>query len=190
MKILTTNIGKRLEVNWKGTLITTGIFKKPVNEHVFLDIEDVKGDVLCDRESHGGIDQAVYAFSFKHYEYWKELYPDLEWTAGGMFGENLTIDDLDETKVHVGDTFKIGREVVIQVTKPRPPCLKLAIKFNDTAILKQFWKNSMCGVYFKVIQTGFVKEGDVLEQIKSFPENPTIAAIYAQKRIDKESVDS
>ncbi len=184
MKIVATNIGDRKEITWKGKLITTGIFKTPTEVPIFLDIEDVKGDTLCDREKHGGIDQAVYAYSLKHYNYWKEVYPKLSWTKGGMFGENLTIDDLDETKIHIGDTFKIG-EVIIEVTKPRPPCLKLGIKFNDTAILKQFWNTTMCGVYFKVLQIGFVKAGDELKQIKSCPENKTIAEVYTEKRIAK-----
>jgi len=185
MKIVATNIGDRVEIDWKGKLVTTGIFKFPTQEPIFLDVEDVKGDTLCDRKNHGGIDQAVYAYSFKHYEYWKGLYPDLEWTSGGMLGENLTIDDLDETKTHIGDTFKIGDKVIIEVTKPRPPCLKLGVKFNNVAMLKQFWNTTMCGVYFKVIQTGFVKEGDVLHQIRSCPENKTIAEVYTEKRLAK-----
>lgn len=184
MKIVTTNIGERVEKVWKGKKISTGIFKKPVGKPIFLDVEDVKGDILCDREKHGGIDQAVYAYSLKHYAYWKNIYPNLSWENGGMLGENLTIDDLDETKIHIGDTFKIG-EVLIEVTKPRPPCLKLGIKFNDIAILKQFWNTTMCGVYFKVLQVGFVKAGDELKQIKSCPENKTIAEVYTEKRIAK-----
>ena len=184
MKIVATNISERREIDWKGTIITTGIFKEPVDTPIFLDEEDVKGDTICNREKHGGIEQAVYAYSLKHYKYWQTLYPDLEWLSGGMLGENLTIDDLDETKTHVGDTFKVG-EAIIEVTKARPPCLKLAVKFNDTAILKQFWNTSMCGVYFKVLQTGFVKSGDVLEQVKSCPENKTIAVVYNETRITK-----
>ena len=184
MKIVTTNIGKKREFNYKGKTITTGIYKEPVVHPIFLDSEDVKGDVLCDREKHGGFNQAVYAFSLKHYEYWKNMYPNLIWTAGGMFGENLTIDDLDETKVRIGDTFKVG-ETIIEVTKPRPPCLKLAIKFEDTAILKQFWNTSMCGVYFKVLVTGYVKSGDRMELLQRNPNNQTIAEVYQAKRMAK-----
>jgi len=185
MKIITTNIGDRIEIDWKGKLITTGIFKYPVKEPIFLDIEDVKGDAICDRENHGGILQAIYGYSLKHYDYWKQLYPDLEWTEGGMFGENLSIDDLDETKIHVGDTFKVGKDVVLEVTKSRQPCMKLGVRFNDMKVVKQFWNSTMCGVYFKVIKTGFVQEGDVFEQIKSYPENKTIAEVYTEKRYAK-----
>ena len=184
MKIVSTNIGDKKEVNWKGEIITTGIFKYPVAAPIFLDIEDVVGDTVCDRENHGGIDQAVYAYSLKHYEYWKTIHPDLDWQLG-MFGENLTIDDLDESKLHVGDTFKVG-ETILEVTKPRLPCLKLGVRFNDMKMVKQFWKQNLPGLYFKILQTGFVKTGDEFVQIKSCPENLTITAAYQNKRVEKE----
>lgn len=180
MKIVATNIGDRREINWKGKTVTTGIFKFPIDQPIFLDIETVREDTICDRNYHGGIDQAVYGYSLKHYDFWKEKYPDLEWTYG-MFGENLTIDDLEETKIHVGDTYKVGG-CIVEVTKPRQPCMKLGVRFNDMKVVKQFWNTTMSGVYFKILQTGTVQAGDVFEQIKSCPENPTIAAIYETKK--------
>ena len=183
MKVIATNIGESREINWKGKKITTGIFKYPVQRPIFLDLEKVKEDAICNREYHGGIDQAVYAYSLKHYDYWKELYPQIDWEYG-MFGENLTIDDLDETTTHVGDTYKVG-EVILEVTKPREPCMKLGVRFNDMKIVKQFWKQSFSGVYFKVLQTGCVAVGEELIQIKSCPYNKTIAEVYHQKRTKK-----
>jgi MOSC domain-containing protein YiiM len=183
MKIITTNIGEKREVEWKGKIISTGIFKYPVDEAIFLDTEDVRGDAICNRENHGGILQAIYGYSFKHYNFFKPFYPELDWQMG-IFGENLTIDDLDETKIHQGDTFKVG-DAILEVTKPRNPCMKLGVRFNDMKIVKQFWNTTMCGVYFKVVQTGFVKAGDEFAQIKSCPENPTIADLYVAKRVAK-----
>lgn len=180
MKILSTNIGEKKEINWKGKIVTTGIFKYPIDQPIFLDSENVKGDTICNRAVHGGIDQAVYAYSVKHYDYWKEKYPDLEWSHG-MFGENLTLDDLEETKIHVGDTYKVG-ECIIEVTKPRQPCMKLGVRFNNMKVVKQFWNTTMSGVYFKILQRGHVKAGDVFEQIKSCPENPTVAEVFESKR--------
>ncbi|QTD39136.1 MOSC domain-containing protein [Polaribacter batillariae] len=183
MKIISTNIGERKEIDWKGKKVTTGIFKFPVTEPIFLDTEDVKGDEISDRKNHGGVLQAVYGYSLKHYAFWKEKYPNLNW-ENGMFGENLTVDDLDETKIHQGDTFKIG-ETILEATVQRNPCYKLGIRFNDVKIVKQFWNTTMCGVYFKVLQTGFIKAGDEFTKIKSCPENPTIADLYVAKRVEK-----
>ena len=183
MKIISTNIGERKTVTYKNKTVETGIFKYAVDVPIFLDKEDVKGDVICNREYHGGILQAVYSYSLKHYDFFKPFYPDLDWKFG-IFGENLTIDDLDETKIHTGDIFKVG-EAILEVTVQRNPCYKLGIRFNDMKIVKQFWKTTMCGVYFKVLQTGFVKAGDEFQQIKSCKENPTIADLFIKKREEK-----
>ena len=176
MKIVSTNIGEKKVIDWKGKTVTTGIFKDPVTMPIFLDTKEVAGDEISDRKHHGGILQAIYGYSLKHYQYFKPLYPNLEWQSG-MFGENLTIDDLDETKLHQGDTFQVGA-AILEVTVQRNPCYKLGVRFNDMKIVKQFWNTTMCGVYFKVVQTGFVKVGDVFTQLKSCPENPTIADLY------------
>jgi MOSC domain-containing protein YiiM len=183
MKIISTNIGERKTVTYKNKTVETGIFKYPVNRPIFLDKEDVKGDAICNRENHGGILQAIYGYSLKHYDFFKPNYPDLNWELG-IFGENLTIDDIDERNIHVGDTFKVG-EAILEATLQRNPCYKLGIRFNDMKIVKQFWKTTMCGVYFKVVQTGFVKVGDEFKQIKSCPNNPTIADLYIKKRVEK-----
>lgn len=183
MKIVSTNTGERKEVFWKGEKITTGIFKYTTDKPIFLDIEEVKGDEISDRKYHGGIQQAVYAYSLKHYDFWKPLYPNLDWQLG-MFGENLTVDDIDETNMHVGDTFKVG-ETILEATLQRSPCFKLGIRFEDMKIVKQFWNTTMCGIYFKVIKTGFVKVGDAFHQIKSCAENPTIADLLAKRKKEK-----
>ena len=82
------------------------------------------------------------------------------------------------------DTFKVG-ETIVEVTKPRQPCMKLGVRFNDMKIVKQFWNTDKSGVYFKVLQTGFVKKGDVFELIKTDKTKPTIADVYNEKRIKK-----
>lgn len=180
MKVVSVNIGEKRSVNYKGKIIETGIFKKPVNAPIFLDVEDVKDDVVIDRKYHGGINQAVYAYSENHYSYWKELYPNLNWNYG-MFGENLTISNLEETEIYVGDTYKLG-EVILEVTKPRQPCMKLGIVFEAQNILKQFWNSTKSGIYFKVLQTGSVTVEDKMILIKKSENNPSIAEVYETKK--------
>ena len=186
MKIISVNIGERKTIQWRNKTVETGIFKAPVNEPIFLDLEDVQKDNVVDRKHHGGILQAVYAYSENYYAYWQKLHPDLEWDYG-MFGENLTITDLDETKIHVGSIYQLG-EAKIEVTKPREPCYKLGVRFNDPKIIKQFWNSTKSGVYFKLIETGFVAKNDELILIKEAIDNPTIAEVYTSKRIKKRTV--
>ena len=88
---------------------------------------------------------------------------------------------IDVTKIHVGDTFKVG-EAIIEATLQRNPCYKLGVRFNNMKIVKHFWSTTMCGVYFKVIQPGLVNVGDELKQTKSSKTNPTIADLYKQQK--------
>ena len=180
MKLLSTNIGDRKVVKWDNKAIETGIYKHAINTPIFLGEEDVISDAVVDRKYHGGIDQAVYAYSFKHYNYFQNLYPDLKFKFG-MFGENLTFDDLNEEKITVGSTYKMG-ECILEVTKPRQPCYKLGIKFGTQKIVKQFWNTSFSGIYFKVLKTGFVKVGDSLELIHQQKNTLTIAKVFEAKK--------
>ncbi|MFK5878340.1 MAG: MOSC domain-containing protein [Flavobacteriaceae bacterium] len=180
MKLLSTNIGERKTVTWKNKTVETGIYKYTTKAPIFLGEEDVVNDAVVDRKYHGGIDQAVYAYSFKHYDYFKNLYPDLEFEFG-MFGENLTFDDLNEKEITVGSTYKIG-ECILEVTKPRQPCSKLGIKFGTQNIVRQFWNTTFSGIYFKVLKIGFVKAGDELELIQKQKNTPTIAEVYETKK--------
>ena len=183
MKVISVNIGERKKIQWRKKTIETGIFKYPVEKPIFLDIEDVQNDNVVDRKHHGGIDQAVYAYGENHYVYWKELYPDLDWHHG-IFGENLTISNLEETDIHVGNIYQLG-EAIIEATKPRQPCYKLGIRFNNPKVIKQFWNSTKCGVYFKILKTGHVAKNDTLILQEKAINTPTIAEVYQFKKIKK-----
>jgi len=80
MKIISTNIGKPTEFIWNGKKETTGIFKTPTTEPIYLTKNEVLKDEVSNRLNHGGYYKACYIFSADHYPYWKELYPNLDWT--------------------------------------------------------------------------------------------------------------
>lgn len=180
MIVKSVNIGEKKVINYKGKIVETGIFKNPVNKPIFLGEEDVENDAVIDRRYHGGIEKAVYAYSENHYEYWKKLYPEIAFNFG-IFGENLTISNLEETEINVGSTYQLG-EVILEVTQPREPCFKLGLVFGTQAILKQFWNSTRSGIYFKVLKTGNVAIGDALVLIKKSKNTPTIAEIYDTKK--------
>lgn len=161
MKIVSTNIAMPTSILWNGEQIQTGIYKTPTDDSIYLGKETVKGDEVSDRNVHGGEYKACYLFSTDHYDYWKNLYPDLDWNWG-MFGENLTISDLDESKIMVGDIYKIG-QTMIQVTQPREPCFKFGVKFGTQKVLKQFIDYGYPGTYVRVLNEGFVNVNDSLE---------------------------
>lgn len=179
MIVVSTNIGNKKDVIWRNQTVTTGIFKTAVSEGVFLDIEDVKGDSVIDRRYHGGEEKACYLYSLDHYAFWQNKFPDLTW-GHGMFGENLTVEGLDERNIRVGDVFTIG-DAKVQVTQPRQPCFKLGIRFNNQSILKDFIETTFSGVYVKVLSPGLVEKGDPLVINSSDKHQPTIAEVFYAK---------
>lgn len=183
MKVLSVNLGEKKTIKWKGREIETGIYKYPVDLPIFLGREDVKNDHVIDRKHHGGILQAVYGYSVKHYDYFKKFHPNLDWNFG-MFGENITFSDLNEEEITVGNIYELGNSV-IEVAKPRQPCFKLGIRFDNPKIIQEFWNSSKSGIYFKVLSTGSVAVGDELILIKKSIDIETIAEVYRSKKAKK-----
>ncbi|MBT8274420.1 MAG: MOSC domain-containing protein [Bacteroidia bacterium] len=176
MQVISTNIAQPKTIFKNGRSQTTGIFKKAVQEPVYLEKEQVRGDEITNRKVHGGEYKACYLFSAEHYNYWQKLYPHLEWEYG-MFGENLTVEGFDETKVHVGDIFRIG-EAEIQITQPREPCSTFGAKMGDQGILKKFIDYGRPGTYCRVLKEGYVRTNDKLELIKPAMDDLSIVDLF------------
>lgn len=176
MKIISTNIAEPTIIKWRGKNVTTGIFKKPTTQPIYLGKEDVKGDEVSDRKHHGGIFKACYLFSADHYDYWKNLYPNLDWTYG-MLGENLTVSGLDETQIYIGDIYKIG-EALVQITQPREPCYKFGVKFGTQKVLKQFIEHGFPGTYIRVLEEGFIEWGDDIKLVQRAEKSLTISQFH------------
>jgi len=176
LNIVSTNIAKPTTIIWNNKSITTGIYKNPISHPIFLDEQGVKGDEVSDRKVHGGHYKACYLFSVDYYPYWKRLYPNLTWDYG-MFGENLTVSGLDESKILVGDIYKIG-EALVQVTQPREPCFKFGIKFENQGVLKQFIDHAHPGFYVRILESGFVKSKDKITLIEQAKNSLSIQDFY------------
>ncbi|SDE07790.1 MOSC domain-containing protein YiiM [Pricia antarctica] len=184
MRIISTNIGNPTIILWNGKEEKTGIFKYPVSKPLFLGNTDVDKDTVIDRKHHAGFNKACFLFSADEYPYWKKEYPNLEWDWG-MFGENLTVEGLDEAILRIGDIFKIG-SATVQVSQPREPCYKLGVRFKDQKILKKYIEHGHPGTYVRVLEEGIVNIGDhlkVLEQSKNaLTVNQFFRLLYAKKK--------
>lgn len=175
MKVLSVNISKPTTIIINGKEEQTGYFKEPVDS-IFLGTTDVKDDSVIDREHHGGEDKACYLYGYNHYDFWKSNYPKLAFDFG-MFGENVTLEYLDESTLKIGDTFQLG-EAIIQITQPRQPCYKMGVKFNDQKVVKTFRLAPCPGIYVRVLKEGEVKENDELFLIESDESSPTVLSVY------------
>ena len=175
MKVVSVNRGAKRTVKWKGQSVETGIFKFPVEGPIHLGEQDVVDDDVIDRRFHGGVNKAVYAYSYGHYAFWKEQFPKVEMDHG-MFGENLTVEGMNEHKMNIGSTYRIGT-AVIQVCQPRQPCFKLGIRFGTQSVLKTFVNKPYSGVYFRVLEEGDVRAGDEFKLINEVA-SISIADVY------------
>lgn len=157
MRLLSVNIARPRVETWNGQTVATGIFKEPVVGRVKVSQLTLEGDVQVDRRYHGGINKAVYAYPFEHYAPWQEFLSNK--FEPGQFGENLTVEGLLEESVCLGDVWQIG-SAVFQVTQPRVPCFKLALKMKMPAFPKWFLKSGRLGFYLKVLKEGDIGAGD------------------------------
>jgi MOSC domain-containing protein YiiM len=176
MKLLSVNVSQPKEVLFNGQIITTGTFKEPVPGRVMLRTLNLDGDGQADPSVHGGIDKAVYAYSIENYHYWQHQLGRDDLTDG-QFGENLTVAGMPEDKVHIGDVFRIGTALV-EVTQPRVPCFKIALKMELPQFPKMFLRSERSGFYLRVLEEGEVGAGDVIERIKVGPEQVTVREIH------------
>ncbi|MBU2973623.1 MOSC domain-containing protein [Zobellia sp. B3R18] len=176
MKIISTNIGSPTTITWNGKEELTGIFKYPVEAPLFLGKTDVANDTVIDRKYHAGVNKACFLFSTEHYEYWKSLYPSLDWNWG-MFGENLSVSNFDESVIRIGDIYKIG-SALVQVSQPREPCYKLGIRFQNQSILKQYIDYGFPGTYVRILEEGKVKVGDELLLVEQSQNALTVKDFY------------
>ncbi len=190
MKLLSVNVGLPREVTHRGRTYPTAIFKQPVDGRVMLRTLNLDGDKQGDLESHGGTYMAVYVYSHDHYDYWARHLGRSE-LAFGAFGENFTVEGLLEDATHIGDVFRIGGATV-EVTQPRTPCYKLAMKTGSEAFPKAFLKSGRVGFYLRVLEQGEVGAGDEITPVSTDPERLTVletVRLWAAKKFDPAALD-
>jgi MOSC domain-containing protein YiiM len=175
MKILSIQVGEPRKIVYAGKEITTAIFKSQVSGPVKLSRLNLAGDRQADLTVHGGTDKAVYAFGKDAYSWWETHRPAVY--GAGAFGENLTIDQLLEDKVCVGDTYEVG-DALIQVTQPRLPCYKLEAMYADPSILKTFMKSKRPGIYFRVLREGTLDSGQSLKLVDQEPVRLSVSELF------------
>ena len=188
MEIISVNCGLPREVDWHGRRVTTSIYKEPVEGRVALRKLNLDGDKQSDLTVHGGEFKAVYCYPIRHYEFWKAQLPGHALPMG-VFGENFSLDGLDES-VQVGDRFSIGSAEVV-VTQPRLPCYKLGMRFGMDDIVKRFLASGRTGFYLAVTREGEVGAHDQIILLDREPESIPVSAItrlYIAKSYESEDL--
>ncbi|CAN5821394.1 MOSC domain-containing protein [soil metagenome] len=159
---------------------SSAILKEPVEGPVWLGELNLAGDRQDDLQVHGGPDQSILGYSAGHYPHWRSELdrPDFPY---GAFGENFTIEELDEESVSIGDTFEIG-DIVIQVTSPRGPCWKIARRHGIPEITARVEQLGWTGWYYRTLREGQVEAGQEFNLIERPHPDWTIRRVATVRR--------
>jgi MOSC domain-containing protein YiiM len=167
----------------------SGIDKRPVHGPQRVERLGFVGDRQADLRVHGGEDKAVHCYAWSHYAQWRAWLPDCSLlNTPGAFGENLSVEELDERDVCIADRWRIGT-ALFEVSQGRQPCYKLNLRFGQRDMALRVQESLHAGWYFRVIEPGLVAAGDTVELIdRPFPSH-SVADLLAMIR-DRESRSS
>lgn len=162
-------MGTPRENPWKA-LAATGIDKRPVQHSVTVTGPGRKGsgavgltgDRAYDVKHHGGADQALSAYAREDLDTWQgELGRRLH--NGRSFGENLTTVGVDADGALVGERWRIGTGVVLEVSCTRIPCITFEGWLGEPGWLERSMEGRRPGTYLRVIDEGRIRVGDDIE---------------------------
>ncbi|WP_329365277.1 MOSC domain-containing protein [Streptomyces sp. NBC_01483] len=192
MKLLSLNVGHPRAVPYtdqpRGV---TGIDKRPVDGPVRVAAPGPKGvgasglagDAVCDLRHHGGNDQAVYAVAREDLDDWgRELGRPL---ASGSFGENLTTEGLDVSGARIGERWRVGSEVVLEVTCGRVPCRTFQGHLGERRWVKRFTQKGAPGAYLRVIEPGEIRAGDPIAIVHRPDHEVTVALAFRAETTER-----
>ncbi|GAA4167769.1 MOSC domain-containing protein [Gryllotalpicola koreensis] len=163
-----------------GSVGVTAIDKRPVGEALTVKPYGVYGDVQADRKNHGGLFQAVYAYAQEDADWWagelgREIPP-------GLFGENLRTQGLEVSNAEIGERWRIGAKLVLEVTSPRTPCATFQRYVDQPQWVKRFTEANRTGAYFRVVENGEIAAGDEIEVIHRPGHGITVSRFFATGR--------
>jgi MOSC domain-containing protein YiiM len=171
-QVISVNSGREADLLIDGKAARSAINKRPVGHQVAVRLLGLDGDEQADKENHGGLEQALYAYAREDLDWWTEqLGREL---PNGIFGENLTTAGLDVSAALIGETWRLGTALV-QVTGPRIPCVTFKSWLDEPHWVKRFAAAGRPGAYLRVLSEGSVQAGDDLT-VLSRPELPVTVA--------------
>jgi MOSC domain-containing protein YiiM len=189
MIIQRLNIGLPKKELFHGKEFMTGMCKKPVSIPLVLTKQGFEGDGVGDLKHHGGSDKAVCVYAIDYYDYWGKILsrkmPD------AAFGENLSVTQMKEDDVCIGDIYQVGMTTV-QVSQPRQPCSTLAARYGREDFVKLVVDSGRTGFYFRVLEGGRVIAGDEISLVEQDAHRVSIAfanRIYHHERKNREGIE-
>ena len=176
-RLLSVSVGLPRDIEWRGRIVHTGIWKAPVQGRRRVRRLNVDGDAQGDLAGHGGEQRAVFVYQIESYRYWEKRLGRRDFLHG-QFGENFTIDGLPDDEVCIGDRYRIGT-ALFEVTQPRTTCYRVGIRMNEPQMAALLTSSGRPGFYLRVLEEGEVGAGDPIVPIARGEERMTVAEVNA-----------
>jgi ferredoxin-NADP reductase/MOSC domain-containing protein YiiM len=176
-RLLSVNVGLPRDIEWKGRIVHTAIWKDPLRGRCRVGRLNLDGDGQGDLAGHGGEQRAVFVYQIESYRYWQEQLGRTDFVKG-QFGENFTVEGLPDDAVCVGDRYQIG-SALLEVTQPRVTCYRVGIRMNEPRMPALLTSSGRPGFYFRVLREGEVGAGDEIVKVGEVKERMTVAEINA-----------
>ncbi|MBF6044953.1 MOSC domain-containing protein [Streptomyces sp. NRRL B-1677] len=196
MHLLSVNVGRAGTADIPGVPgfeagLATAIDKRPVDGPVAVSAPGPKGtggsglagDTIVSLRHHGGDDQAVYAFAREDLDRWeRELGRPL---PDGSFGENLTTSGIDVNGARIGERWRIGPDLVLEVSAPRIPCRTFATWLGEAGWIKRFTQEAAPGAYLRVIEPGEIRAGDEISVVHRPGHEVTVSFAFRANTVER-----
>lgn len=165
-----------------GNVGVTAIDKRPLEGQVKVRPLGLYGDIQADRKHHGGVDQAIYAYAEEDADFWSaELGRDI---PPGLFGENLRTRGIDATGAVIGERWRIGADVLLEVTSPRVPCATFARRLGEPRWVKRFTDEGRIGTYLRVLSKGSIQAGDAITREHVPDHGITVGKFFSDPTVE------
>jgi MOSC domain-containing protein YiiM len=157
----------------------SGIDKRACAGPVEVGRLGLAGDAQAERPIHGGLDRALYAYGETDADHWVATLQTA--LPPGSFGENLRVAGLEVSRARLGERWRLGEHVVVEVTAPRLPCEKLATFLGVPDMIERFLAAERPGAYLRVLVGGHLVAGDRVRVVRR-TDAPTVAQVMAWRR--------
>ncbi|MEV8632770.1 MOSC domain-containing protein [Streptosporangium sp. NPDC051023] len=183
-QLLSVNLGHPRSADYTDAAFT-GIDKRPAEGRVAVAApggptgtvgSGVVGDAIGDLRDHGGDDQAVYAFTREDLDSWEEKLGRA--LPNGVFGENLTTSGLDVSGALIGERWRVGADLVLEVTSARIPCRTFAGWLGEKGWVRRFTQAARPGAYLRVVEPGEIEAGDGIEVVFRPGHDVTVEILF------------
>ena len=176
LNILSLNSGHPTEIVWDDKKISSSMLRIPVEGPLVVHQRYIEGNSFASPNLHGLEHSVLYAFGMKSIQSYLKLLERSNYDPGAL-GENVTLDDLDENEISVGDIFQFG-EVQAQASFPRIPCGKVNIRMQHPLGQKLLQDCGRSGVYFRILKTGKIHKADSVKRTELAKDRFLISDLY------------